>query len=78
MTNRSKLIMSLNKKIDRLLQEAETWRTRAERVTPYLTGMPSGGHDENPRELAICRMVDCETEANYLIEQLRKLKRETE
>ena len=78
MTNRSKLIMSLNKKIDRLLQEAETWRTRAERVTPYLTGMPSGGHGENPRELAICRMVDCETEAKYLIEQLRKLKRETE
>lgn len=59
----------IDNSINNLLREKELWQTRAEKMTPTLTGMPSGGDGENQRELAICKMIDCEKEVVHLIDQ---------
>jgi hypothetical protein len=66
----------LDKKIDRLLEEKDKWRCRAEKITQTITDMPHGGDGENQRELAICKMVDCDREATRLIDAYVDLGRE--
>jgi DNA-directed RNA polymerase specialized sigma24 family protein len=73
-TNREKIdylkqYKNLDKYINHLLEECERLRTRAEKVTPTLTGMPTGGDGENQRELAICKLVDLNNEINEKIDQ---------
>lgn len=70
---------SLERKIGRLLEEAEYWQSKAEKMTMTITDMP-GGADvaEDQRELAICNMVDCANQvAEKIIEQI-KIKGEIE
>lgn len=66
----------LDNHIDRLLEEKEKWRARAEKITPTISDMPNGGDGENQRELAICEMMDCEVEINRLIDQLDNLRQQ--
>ena len=68
------LCRRIDAKINQLLAEADAWRTVAENATTTLTGMPRGGCEENPRELAICNIIDCEQEADRLIDLLYDLK----
>jgi hypothetical protein len=79
MNNREKIeylkqYKNLNRRINRLLEDKERWRTRAEKITPTISDMPHGGDGENQRELAICNMVDCDVEANQFIDQLDSLR----
>lgn len=54
----------------RLRDEIEQWRSRAERVTPDMTGMPSGGQDSNaPFVSAAESIADLELQ---LAEQLKR------
>jgi hypothetical protein len=81
MSNREKIrylkqYKNLDRRINRLLEDKERWRTIAEKTTQSITGMPHGGDGEDKRELAICNMVDCEIEANDLIDQLEYLREE--
>lgn len=69
---------NLESSIKRLLEEKERWQTRAEKMTPTLTGMPGGGNGEDQRELAICNMIDCANEAASKINEQIKLKAEIE
>lgn len=64
----------LNKEIDKLITESQLWRERAEKMTQTISDMPHGSDGENPREVAICKMIDCETKANELIDKLYNLK----
>lgn len=66
----------LETSIKKTLEEKEIWSSRAERITTTLSDMPKTGDGENQRELAICKMVDCSTEAELLTDQLIGLKRE--
>jgi DNA-directed RNA polymerase specialized sigma24 family protein len=80
-TNREKIdylkqYKNLDKYINHLLEECERLRTRAEKVTPTLTGMPTGGDGENQRELAICKLVDLNNEINEKIDQYVDLGRD--
>lgn len=59
----------IDNSINNLLREKEMWQTRAEKITQTFTGMPSGGDGENQRELAICKMIDCENDVVRLIDQ---------
>lgn len=69
---------NLESSIKRLLEEKERWQTRAEKITPTLTGMPNGGDGEDQRELAICNMIECANEASEKINEQTKLKTEIE
>lgn len=64
----------LNNQINRLLEEKDKWQSRAEKTTPTISDMPHGGDGENQREIAICNMVDCDAEANRLIDELNYLR----
>lgn len=64
----------LNNQINHLLEEKERHESTAEKITPTLSDMPKGGGDSNPRELAICKMIDCGIEANRLIDELHTLR----
>ena len=66
----------LNTSINKLIEEKQRWKSRAEKCTTTITGMPHGGDGESPRELAICEMIDCESEINKLIDQLHQLRRQ--
>lgn len=66
---------NLDNHIDILLAEAEKWKTRAEKITPVLTGMPAGGDNDNQRESAICKMIDCKWEATKETDELVDLGR---
>lgn len=73
MTNQEKIeylkqYKYLNQHIEALLEEKERWKSKAEKVTSTITGMPHGSDGENPRELAICRMIDCENVATGMID----------
>ena len=58
----------LNRHIDRLLEEKEMWKARAEKVTSTVSDMPHGSDGENQRELAICKMADCERVVTGMID----------
>lgn len=60
----------MEKNIAQLLEEKERWQAIAEKVTPTITGMPSGGDGEDQRELAVCNMVDCDKDATKAIDKL--------
>lgn len=60
----------MEKNIAQLLEEKERWQAIAEKVTPTLTGMPSGSDGEQQRELAVCNMVDCDKDATKAIDKL--------
>lgn len=64
----------MEKNIAQLLEEKERWQAIAEKVTPTITGMPSGGDGEDQRELAVCNMVDCDKAATKEIDKLCTLK----
>lgn len=69
-------IERLNEHINRLLLEKEEWFAKATKCTSSFSDMPKGGGGENPREDAICKMMDCERRANELIDKLVELKKE--
>ena len=48
----------LREEIRRLDEKAEVLRARAERLTPILTGMPSGSHDHDQMAGIIAELVD--------------------
>ncbi len=50
----------LREEIRRLDEKAEVLRARAERLTPILTGMPSGSHDHDQMAGIIAELVDNE------------------
>lgn len=60
--------------VNKLLEESEMWRSRAEKITSTISDMPRAGDREDQRESAICKMVDCEQEADKLIDQLCDLR----
>lgn len=60
----------LDQHINKLIEESERWKSRAEKSTPTLTGMPQGGDGENQRELAMCRMIDCDRDITNMIDEL--------
>ena len=81
MTNREKIdylkqYKNLDKYINHLIEDAERLRTRAEKITPTLTGLPQGGDGENQRELAICKLVDLNNEIDEKINLYVDLGRE--
>ena len=81
MTNREKIdylkqYKNLDKYINHLIEDAERLRTRAEKFTPTLTGLPQGGDGENQRELAICKLVDLNNEIDEKIDLYVDLGRE--
>lgn len=53
----------LREEIRRLDEKAEVLRARAERLTPILTGMPSGSHDHDQMAGIIAELVDNERRA---------------
>ena len=55
-------------KINNLLQEKELWRTRAEKVTTIITGMPHSDSQENARENAIVKMIECGQKIDKIID----------
>ena len=65
---------NLDRQINKLCKERESWKAIAETTTPTISDMPHGNDGENHRELAICNMVDCDTEANRLIDELVDLR----
>lgn len=81
MTNQEKIrylkqYKYLDLKINSLLEEKERLQARAEKVTTVISDMPHGNNGENQREVAICMMIDCEREANQLIDQLCDLRKQ--
>ena len=56
----------LNGTIAKRREEIEILRCRAEKCTQSLTFEPKGNSNENLREDAICRMVDCKIELHEL------------
>lgn len=81
MTNREKIdylkqYKNLDKYINHLIEDAERLRTRAEKITPTLTGLPQGGDGENQREVAICKLVDLNNEIDEKIDLYVDLGRE--
>ena len=54
----------------RLRAEIEQWRSRAERVTPAMTGMPSGGQDANAPFVSAAESI-----ANLELQLAEQLKR---
>lgn len=67
---------TIDKHIDRLIEEKQRWFDRALKVTPTWSNMPKGSDGENPRELAICKMIDCEQEITQAIDDYIDLGRE--
>lgn len=53
----------LREEIRRLDEKAEVLHARAERLTPILTGMPSGSHDHDQMAGIIAELVDNERRA---------------
>ncbi len=53
----------LREEIRRLDEKADVLRARAERLTPILTGMPSGSHDHDQMAGIIAELVDNERRA---------------
>lgn len=82
MTNQEKIkylkqYKYLDDHINQLLEEKEQWRNRAEKMTPTWSDMPKGGtDDENLREMAICKMMDCERLATRMIDEYVDLGKE--
>lgn len=84
-SNREKIIylkqyVILDRKIDRMLAEAERLRARIGRLTPTLNDMPGGGGSiYKSCDLDIInKIVDLETEINQKIDRVIDLKREIE
>ena len=74
MTNREKIdylkqYKHLDEYINQLIEDCARLRSRAEKITPTLTGMPQGGDGENQRELAICRLIDLNNEINEKVDK---------
>ena len=69
---------NLEKSIERLMEEAERWRLKAEKMTQTISDMPHGGDGEDQRELAICSMIDCAREATEKANEQMVMKREIE
>ena len=81
MTNQDKIAYLkqykyLDRHIDQMLEEKERWRTRAEKMTSTWSDMPKGSDGEDQRELAICKMLDCERVVTGMIDDLVDLGRE--
>lgn len=81
MNNREKIdylkqYKNLDNYINQLIEDADRLRTRAEKITPTLTGLPQGGDGENQRELAICKLVDLNNEINEKVDEYVDLGRE--
>lgn len=68
--DRVAMCQEMEKNIAQLLEEKERWQAIAEKVTPTITGMPSGSDGEQQRELAVCNMVDCDKDATKAIDKL--------
>ena len=64
---------TLDKIIDRQIEEREKWKSRAYKITPTWSDMPKGSDGENPRELAICKMIDMEKNINSDVHELYEL-----
>lgn len=56
-------LRTMREEIRRLDEKAEVLRARAERLTPILTGMPSGSHDHDQMAGIIAELVDNERRA---------------
>lgn len=69
---------NLEKSIERLMQEADQWRLKAEKMTQTISDMPHGGNGEDQRELAICNMMDCADEAAGKLCEQMDIKKEIE
>lgn len=82
MTNQDKIkylkrYISLDREIDRKLEEVSRWRVKLNRVTAVYTAEPKGGGSIQPREEAIiAKIVDLEREINDSIDQLVETKEE--
>lgn len=66
----------LDKAINKNLEERDRWKAKAEKTTTTISDMPSGNNGENPTELAIIEMIEHDTKANKLIDQLFDLRDE--
>lgn len=84
-SNREKIIylkqyVILDKKIDRMIAEAERLRARLGKLTPTLSDMPGGGGSiYKSADIAIIdKIVDLEAEINQKIDRVIDLKREIE
>lgn len=55
--------------VNRLLEEKERYKSIALKVTPTWSDMPKGGGGENPREAAICKIIDIEKEIDKAIDE---------
>ena len=56
-------LRTMREEIRRLDEKAEVLRARAERLTPILTGIPSGSHDHDQMAGIIAELVDNERRA---------------
>lgn len=84
-SNREKIIylkqyVILDKKIDRMLAEAERLRARLGKLIPTLSDMPGGGGSiyKSADINIIDKIVDLEAEINHKIDRVIDLKREIE
>ena len=81
MTNQEKIAYlkqykTLDKHINRLLEEKEMWFTRATKVTQTIDDMPRGGDGEDARQKAIANMMDADMRANQAIDEYTDLGKE--
>lgn len=67
---------TLDKHINRLLEEKEMWFTRATKVTQTIDDMPRGGDGEDARQKAIANMMDADMRANQAIDEYTDLGKE--
>lgn len=67
---------TLDKHINRLLEEKEMWFTRATKVTQTIDDMPRGGDGEDARQKAIASMMDADMRATQAIDEYADLGKE--
>lgn len=68
----------LDREIDRKCEELSRWRSRAEKVTTVVTGMPGGSGAGSQLQDAVDKIMCVEEEINTSIDELRAVREEIE
>lgn len=69
---------TLDRRINRLLEELARWRAKAEAISPVCSDMPRGGASEDRIAIAIERIIELEQEINAEIDRFVDLRRTIE
>ena len=69
---------TLDRRINRLLEELARWRAKAEAISPVCSDMPRGGASEDRMATAIEHIIELERRINAEVDQLVTLRRAIE